>query len=166
MRGTYLSDSLRIRLIVGFLGEAGQYGWWRTSFYQPSSHHFLDPIFPRTGHLAQYHGVVEAARLNHDENLSAGTYHLFRLPEEVEQDLHALMQENAGEDAIGESLRDKASALAALKSSAHTGSARTVGPTAVGNIRDLMSPKTIRQIAGVYAMAFDQGIKSYPYLVN
>jgi hypothetical protein len=165
MTGNNRSALLRVRLLVGFLGEANQYGWWRTSFYQPSSHHFLDPIFPRTATLAQYHGVVEAARLNHDENLSAGTYHLFRLPEEVEQDLHALMQENAGQGANGD-LQDTASALAALKSSARAGTASTVGPTAVGNIQDLKSPDTLQQIAGVYTMAFERGVKSYPYLVN
>ena len=42
--------------------------------------------------LAQYHGVSEAARRVHDEHLSVGSFHLFRLPEEMEQDLHALLQ--------------------------------------------------------------------------
>jgi hypothetical protein len=165
MTGNNRSALLHVRLLVGFLGEANQYGWWRTSFYQPSSHHFLDPIFPRTATLVQYHGVVEAARLNHDENLSAGTYHLFRLPEEVEQDLHALMQEITRQGTNGD-LQDTASALAALKSAARAGTALTVGPTTVGNIQDLKSPDTLQHIAGVYTMAFERGVKSYPYLVN
>ena len=55
-------------------------------------------MFSKTSRLAQYHGVLEAARRLHDEHLSVGSYHLFRLPEEVEQDLHALVQTITGEE--------------------------------------------------------------------
>jgi hypothetical protein len=82
---------------VGFLGERAQFAWWPTAFYEPSSRNlFLEPVFSKTSRLAQYHGVLEAARRLHDEHLSVGSYHLFRLPEEVEQDLHAIVQSSAG----------------------------------------------------------------------
>jgi hypothetical protein len=87
---------LRIRFSVGFLGEKGEAGWWPTSFLEPSSRAFLDPVFVRTGLLAQLHGVTEAARRVHDAKLAAGSFHLFRLNEEVEQDLHALVVKMAG----------------------------------------------------------------------
>ncbi len=82
---------LELRLLVGFLGERAQFGWWPTGFYDASSRLFLEPVFAKTSRLAQYHGVVEAARLLHDEHLSVGSYHLFRMPEEIEQDLHSLL---------------------------------------------------------------------------
>jgi hypothetical protein len=77
---------LKLRLTVGFLGERSQFAWWPTAYYEPSSRLFLEPVFSKTSRLAQYHGVLEAARRLHDEHLSAGSYHVFRLPEEIEED--------------------------------------------------------------------------------
>ena len=85
------STILQARLLVGYLGERAQYDWWPTEFYETSSRLFLEPVYSRTFNLAQYHGVLEAARLLHDEHLSVGSFHLFRLPEEIEQDLHNLV---------------------------------------------------------------------------
>ena len=92
---------LRLRIVVGYLGESAQYAWWSTSFYEPSSRLFLEPVFSKTSQVAQYHGVIEAARRLHDEHLSTGSYHLFRLPEELEQDLHAMVQSSGGENSVG-----------------------------------------------------------------
>lgn len=39
---------LQLRLLVGFLGERAQFGWWPTSFYEQSSRLFLEPVFPKT----------------------------------------------------------------------------------------------------------------------
>ena len=89
MNQPHLNNVLAMRCLVGYLGERAQFAWWPTAFYEPSSRLFLEPVFAKTSRLAQYHGVIEAARRLHDEHLSVGSYHLFRLPEEVEQDLHA-----------------------------------------------------------------------------
>ena len=86
-----------MRHLVGFLGEQSQFGWWPTAFYGSSSRLFLEPIFSKTSTLAQHYGVVEAARRFHDEHLSVGSYHLFRLPEEIEQDLHEMAQTKSGD---------------------------------------------------------------------
>jgi len=80
MKESYLSTLLQMRLLVGFLGERAQFGWWPTSFNEASSRLFLEPVFSKTSRLAQYHGVLEAARRLHDEHLSVGSYHLFRVP--------------------------------------------------------------------------------------
>ena len=79
MKEFYLPTLLQMRMLVGFLGERAQHAWWPTAFYEPSSRHFLEPVFVKTARLAQYHGVVEAARRLHDEHLSVGSFHLFRL---------------------------------------------------------------------------------------
>jgi hypothetical protein len=83
---------LKIRLLVGYLGERAQNAWWPTTFFELSSRQFLEPVLTRTSQLARYHGVLEAARRLHDEHLNVGVYDLFRLPEEVEQDLHSHVQ--------------------------------------------------------------------------
>jgi len=153
-------------MLVGFLGERAQYAWWPTAFYEASSRLFLEPVFSKTSRLAQYHGVLEAARRLHDEHLSVGSYHLFRLPEEVEQDLHAIVQSSAGEDLANPAPKGKEAALDELKRLAATSSSSSVGPTAVGSIKDLDSTDTLKAIAAAYLSAFNQNAKTYPYLVG
>lgn len=164
MKESYLSTLLQMRLLVGFLGERAQCAWWPTAFYETSSRLFLEPVFSRTSRLAQYHSVLEAARRLHDEHLSVGCYHLFRLPEEVEQDLHAIVQSRVGEDLAGQAPNSKEAALDALKPLAASCSSSSVGPTAVGSIKDLDSPDTLKAIAAAYLSAFTQNTQTYPYL--
>lgn len=166
MKESYLPTLLQTRMLVGFLGERAQCAWWRTAFYEASSRLFLEPVFSRTFRLAQYHGVLEAARRLHDEHLSVGSYHLFRLPEEVEQDLHNLVQRPEADEFALHEMRSKDAALDALKDLAGAVSVKSVGPTAIGNIDDLDSPSTVRAMAAAYLSAFNQDAKAYPYLVG
>src|ERR1039458_4053001 len=107
MSDSYLTTLLQMRLLIGFLGERAQFAWWPTAFYEPASRLFLEPVFSKSSQLAQYHGVLEAARRLHDEHLSVGSYHLFRMPEEVEQDLHGMVQISEGEDVVSQSTQSK-----------------------------------------------------------
>lgn len=166
MKESYLSTLLELRLLVGFLGEQKQCAWWPTAFYDVSSRLFLEPVFSKTARLAQYHGVLESARRLHDEHLNVGSYHLFRLPEEVEQDLHALVQRDEGEEHASQVPQRKEAAMDALKRLAETSGISGVGPLAVGNIRDIDSIYTLKVIAEAYLSAFNQNIKTYPYLVG
>ena len=161
-----LPTLLQMRLLVGLLGERAQFGWWPTAFYETSSRHFLEPVFSKTSRLAQYHGVLEAARRLHDEHLSVGCYHLFRLPEEVELDLHALVQSSAGEELAAKMPQGKDAALEALKRLAPAGIKPSEGPTAVGSIKDIDAPASLTSIAGAYYSAFSQNAKTYPYLLG
>lgn len=166
MKESYLSKLLQLRLLVGFLGERAQFAWWPTAFYEAASRLFLEPVFSKTSRLAQYHGVLEAARRLHDEHLSVGSYHLFRLPEEVEQDLHAIVQSSVGEELASQAPQNKEAALDMLKRLAAMGATSSVGPTAVGSIKDLDSSDALKVIAGAYLSAFSQNAKTYPYLVG
>ena len=166
MNESYLSTLLQMRLLVGFLGERAQFAWWPTAFYEASSRPFLEPVFSKTSRLAQYHGVLEAARRLHDEHLNVGSYHLFRLPEEVEQDLHSTLQSAAGEQLASQVPHSKDAALDALNCLVAKNAVPGVGPTAVGSIKDLGSVDTLKVIAGAYLSAFSQDTKIYPYLVG
>lgn len=166
MKESYLPTLLQMRLLVGYLGERAQFAWWPTAFYEASSRMFLEPVFAKTFRLAQYHGVLEAARRLHDEHLSVGSYHLFRMPEEVEQDLHALVQSEAGEELASQMPQGKDAALDALACLAATGGQACVGPTAMGSISAVESPETLKAIAAAYLSAFTQDNKAYPYLVG
>ncbi len=163
MRESARPKILQLRFLVGFLGEAQQFAWWPTSFFGPSSKAFLEPVFTRTTRLAQYHGVLEASRRLHDEHLNVGCYHLFRLPEEVEQDLHGMVLSTAGEEIATESTMSRDAALQALRALATTGVAGT-GPTAVGHIDDVDSPAVLGAIAAVYHSAFASDGRAFPYL--
>lgn len=162
----YLPTILQLRLLVGFLGERAQHGWWPTSFFGDYSMRSLEFVAPKTSSLAQYHGTVEAARRLHDEHLSVGSYHLFRLPEEVEQDLHALVQSTEGAAVSGELPKDKEPALASLAKMASTAVAAAEGPVSVGSISALNDPDTAKSMASIYAKALSANVKAYPYLVR
>jgi hypothetical protein len=162
----YLATILQLRLLVGFLGERNQHGWWPTSFFGDYSMRSLEFVAPKTASLAQYHGAVEAARRLHDEHLSVGSYHLFRLPEEVEQDLHALVQSAQGAAVIRELPKDNETALASLAKMANAAVAAAEGPVSMGSISALSEPDTARAIAGVYVKALSANVKAYPYLVR
>ena len=159
-----LISVLRARLLIGFLGERAQFGWWPTAFHEPSGRLFLEPIFPKTLVVAQYHGVLEAACRLHDEHLSAGSYHLFRLPEEMEPDLHALVQR--GSDELSPTLLypDKQTALDALNDMAVSVGKDGIGPVLVGRVDDIA--ENLAEIASVYRSAFSSGTQSFPYLVS
>jgi hypothetical protein len=109
---------------------------------------------------------VEAARRLHDEHLSVGSYHLFRLPEEVEQDLHALAQSDQGAAIFRGLPRDKETALSSLDSMANAAIAAAEGPISVGSISALSEPETAKAIGGVYVKALSGNFKAYPYLVR
>jgi hypothetical protein len=107
---------------------------------------------------------MEAARRQHDEHLSVGSYHLFRLPEETEQDLHRLVQAPEGNEIASRTPMNKDGALAALEQLAGATKLAREGPIAVGTIRDLATDEVLQTIAGVYWSAFSNQFKSYPYL--
>lgn len=157
---------MKLRLAVGYLGESFAYAWWPTRFYEDSSRLFLDPVFARTSFLARYHAVNEAARLLHDEFLNVGCYHLFRLPEEVEQDLHKLVQRYQAEGSIPEFVHSKESAISVLATQSGESKVNSIGPTSIGIISDLRSHSTISSFASAYLNAFTQNAKTYPYLTG
>lgn len=156
---------LQCRILVGFLGERSQFSWWSTAFFSAPSRNFLEPVFAKTVKLAQYHGVVEAARRQHDEHLNVGCYHLFRFPEEIEQDLHGMVKDSALDDLFGQVVTSE-SALGALASLANGQSRSAEGPTLIGSISELNSPDTVRQMARVYLAAYREGKRAFPYLLN
>jgi hypothetical protein len=167
MSASHLPTLLQMRLLVGFLGERAQYGWWPTAFYDASSRPFLEPVFSKTSQLAQYHGVLEAARQLHDEHLSVGSYHLFRMPEEIEQDLHMMLQGGVGQELASRSTESKDTALVSLTYLAPSKTTLfNIGPTALGNIKNLESADTMEAIAGAYFWAFSHNAKTFPYLVR
>ena len=82
------------------------------------------------------------------------------------QDLHAIVQSSAGEELASHTPQSKEAALDALRRLAATSATSSVGPTAVGSIKDIDSTDTLKAIAAAYLSAFTQDAKTYPYLVG
>ncbi len=166
MKKLISSDFLFMRLLVGYLGEKDQFNCWPTTFICSFSNLFLSPVFPRTTLLSQYHGILEAARRLHDERIGVGSvFHLFRLPEVREQELHGILNDD-GPSLSMESFASRDSALAALQKIADGDTSASEGPVKLGSTQDIMTPDGIRDIARSYTAAFDQGVKCYPYFVS
>lgn len=160
----FLSELLKMRIVIGYLGEKKQFSWWTSALFEPSSSFFLEPVFPKTSFLAQYMGVVEAARKLHDEHLSGGSYHIFRLPEVLEEDLYKLML-NKQENYVKfiQAIKCKEDALSVLEASAVPNQKVNEGPFLIEPLKDNKSVESLKQIAVVYFAAFKNNIKTFPY---
>ncbi len=99
----------------------------------------------------------------HDEHLSAGAFHLFRLPEEAEQDLHQLIESGIGQATVAEMGQGQEFCLSALSGLAGAGKFGSVGPVAIGTINDDFSLESMNAAAGHYHNAFVHRHKTYPY---
>lgn len=154
-----------LRLLVGYLGEKDQGNWWSTTFFAPSSRYFLEPVFARTTRLAQYNGVREAARRLHDEQIGIGNvFHLFRLPEEMEQDLQQLVV-NAPDEWFAE-IASRETALTVLRTLSGEAISISEGPQSIGSLKELDRPSGSQALAQCYLAAFEQGIRTFPYFVE
>jgi hypothetical protein len=152
-----------LRIAVGYLGEKAQRDWWASAFLSADSKTFLSPVFPRTYALAQLHGVTAAAAAVHDERIGVGSvFHLFRLPEDMEESLHGL-----GHDPIAEVVASVASseeaALAYLRSIAEDGVKASAGPVRIGQVAGLRRKKSWQAVATHYLSGVENGRETYPF---
>lgn len=151
--------------MVGYLGEKDQGNWWSTTFFAPSSRYFLEPVFARTTRLAQYNGFREAARRLHDEQIGIGNvFHLFRLPEEIEQDLQHLVISKPDEWFAETESRE--SALTALRNLSGEAVSVSAGPQSIGSLEEFYRSSASKSLAQHYLTAFEQGIRTFPYFVD
>jgi hypothetical protein len=161
MESKLIKKIVKIRAVVGYLGEKEQYNWWPSSFFSASSSAFLAPIFSRTQSLARLTGVSRAGSHVHDEYIGVGAvYHLFRLPERMEQQIVSLMQQ---EENLTEAPAAREEALAWLHEYAAEPPIATIGPVRVGDIEQLQDEASWKAVAAFYLYGFEIGARIYPY---
>ncbi len=165
MDKTLLTDIARIRLCVGFLGEAEQYAWWPSSFFSSAGTAFLSPVFSKTCFSAQYYGVKEAATIVHDEHIGTGkgVFHLFRLPETQEIEIHNLFGNLETISHAQQIISDKSKAQEYLQEYAKESDVKEFGPVHIGDAIKISKKSIWQKIALYYAKAFKDGNKSFPY---
>ena len=144
-----------LRAAVGFLGESQQQGLWGSNFLSAGSDAFIAPVFPRTQVAAKITGLQEAAAIVHDDRIGVGaTFHLFRVPESFEQDLHADLTQASMADTIRGATQSRECALKCIGDLARDCEAKAVGPVRVGTTADVGNAESWRQTAALYLNAF------------
>lgn len=154
-----------MRLAVGMLGEQPKAGWWPSKFCGKEAGMFLQPTYPRTVSLARLKGVTAAALKVHDEHIGVGrVYHLFRLPAELEEQMHTAFVEK-GLEGAARILSNIDQALEFLHQQA-SDAPFAPGPVQVGKTADLTKEATWRSVAAHYLNAYERGERTYPYFVE
>ena len=167
METNLLKPITKLRLCVGYLGEKDQYGWWQSSFFTKGSNAFLSPLFSRTQVLAQCNGVTRAAALVHDESIGVGhVYHLFRLPEDMEQGIHQTLLAAGAKQVVQSIVVSPEAALEQLKRSIPEKKPSGEGPVRVGKVSDLQNSDYWKKVAGLYWHAFQEDIQIFPYFTD
>ncbi|MBI4322561.1 MAG: BrxE family protein [Chloroflexi bacterium] len=159
-----LAETLaKLRLVIGFLGEREQFGWWQSSFFTQGSTAFLSPLFGRTMTLARCNGISQAAAMVHDERIGVGrVYHLFRLPEDAEQSIHKVLHDIE----FGGIVDSKEDALDYLRKGSVSAENLGIGPTLVGDKKSMKEPKAWQIASGHYLYAFENGLEIFPYFTD
>ena len=159
---------LKLRIIVGALGERHHHHWWTTSFSDETSEMFLIPVFTKTHLLAQYYGIKEAACRIHDKYIGTGkVYHLFRFPEEIEHELQnfSLTQIDLLAD-IFKSVKESEFLIAELTRLAGEKKTSASGPISLGKTSVLSKSNAVEEISKHYLGAFSENTKVYPYFAE
>ena len=160
---TVLSDILELRLCVGYLGEKQQGNWWTSLWLSSHASAFLSPIYGRRADAARLSGVIEAARRVHDSRIGIGrVFHLFRLPEALERQLHDASTGTVSL-ALPNSVDDARTRLASI---ARNTDKLAEGPIRIGTPVDLLENEWTAAVAGRYHAAFRAGAMSFPYFAE
>ena len=155
-----------LRVAVGFLGEQTESKWWSSGLCGTGGKAFLAPIFPRTHLLAQFEGVTSSAAIVHDDHIGLGeTFHLFRLPEDLEQSLHFLAGTSA-ESSIADVTASADFALNFLIDYSGDSRKQAVGPVKIGDLSSLRSADVWKKVAAYYLGGFEQTNEVFPFFSN
>ena len=101
----------------------------------------------------------------HDEAIGRrGVFHLFRLPEAVEQDIRRILTASGNPDEPPASQwgphEDMLSDLAAMGAGKKT---EGPGPRKIGSVSELLTTEAYERMADVYLSGFKANTKAFPY---
>jgi hypothetical protein len=161
-----VNQLILLRGAVGLLGENAKPKWWSSAFGGPESETFLKPVFPRTHFLARLQGFSAAAAHVHDDRIGVGNvYHLFRLPEALEQELHQFGTSSAMRG-IADELNDVEAATGVIKRIAGDTSKSAEGPVLAGPLSSVRDEAVWREVASHYLGAYQAGQAVFPFFAD
>lgn len=159
---------LRLRSLVLTLGESVRPAWWKTEFMNETGLRFLERLYPRSSFRAAVYAAGKAACEVHDRAVGrVGVYHLFRLPEFLEAEIHVILP-SADEDFVTQfrsslGRPDRLREMLGSLGEGGDGKDNAPGPRRIGTEADLTTLPAFRTAASVYRCAFDQGKPAFPY---
>jgi len=157
----------RLRAVVLALGESASPAWWKTEFMNETGLRFLERLYPRTAFHAAVQAAGKAAGDAHDRAVGrVGVYHLFRLPESLETELHRIPPDPADDffPTLRNAIGRPEEMLKLLASMCGDEIADTApGARKIGNDNDIMTTAGIRKTAAVYHTAFARNKPGFPY---
>lgn len=157
---------MQLRLLVGYLGEKKQFGWWDTGFLDATGRRFLESTFPRTAFAAAIRSTAEAACSVHDSRIGrVGVFHLFRLPVEREPALDRELSTNLPASWV-DLVANREAALTELNRLAGSQITAPPGPVQVGLVKRIISPAAVSELAAHYHSAFTRGSQTFPYFAG
>ena len=154
---------LSLRCLVAFLGEKNQFNWWSTTAMSKTGSKYHAMLFPRTSGLSALHQSLAGAREHHDRSVSLRkTYHLFRLPSELEESIY---QSAAREIPVSQEMTRHV-ALTELEATASQNDLPGDGPVRIGGLNQVRLSKSLELIAGCYLRSFRTGQTSIPFFAD
>lgn len=162
-----LLSLLKVQIYVLALGEAHNFGWWKSQFLSTVGLSYLGRLYPRSNFGAAVRSAGRAAKTVHDESIGIGNvFHLFRLPHDLERKLDHLLAESEDElhSEFGPTLNQQDKLLEELRQLSGASPTKSpVGPLRLGMAQDLRGSDGIAQLASSYLAAFRNDVKVYPY---
>jgi len=157
-------ELISTRLLVAFLGEKEQLGWWNTGFLGSTGQRYLGFNFPRSSLSAGMNAATHAACQLHDERIGRGrVFHLFRLPSSMEEEIHASLLDDKVQESLLELIPDRDAALRSLATIAKERDKAHEGPVTIGGKDDIQKKNSVSKLAAYYLHAFNNGTKVFPY---
>lgn len=160
--------AFRLRALVLALGESVLPPWWKTGFMSETGIRFLERLYPRTFFHAAVYSAGKAACQVHDRAVGrVGVYHLFRLPETLEAELHPLLSSEDEEfiiqfrSSLGKP--DNLIEMLRLLCAGEASKDDATGARRIGTGADLRNLHTFGKTASFYHRAFSQGNPGFPY---
>lgn len=159
----HIKNIAYLRMAVGLLGEQANPKWWTSSFCNAQSKVFLSPIIPRTYGFAQFQGVVCAAAIVHDDRIGVGkVFHLFRLPEDIEQALLKTAKDEI-KGYFTDIMKDAVSAARFLFELGGRIQKASLGPVKVGPLSALRNASAWKDTAACYLNGFENKRETFPF---
>jgi len=159
--------AIRLRALISALGESSNPVWWKTEFMNETGLRFLERLYPRTSVRAAVHAAGRVACEVHDKTVGrVGVYHLFRLPESLEVEMHktAPSEDDDFFKRFRLCLSQQDNLLEMLAQHCEdTGLKAAAGPKRIGTASDATTIEGLVTATSVYRNAFKQGKQAFPY---
>lgn len=152
---------LLLRLQVAHAGEASAPAWWPTRCLTTDAALDFKHLFANAAPAVAWQLSSQAACQAHDKWLSGMDYHLFRLPEGLEEAIyHAGLQLPVAQGQ--QWLATKEALVTTLAGEATP----VAGPLRLGSSADLLSGAALLTLRTCYVTAFHYGAQVFPYFTT